>query len=82
MCLKLCMEGVYNYRDTWASREGVDPCTLNEWAGMVKLLIEKNIRHLESQGHKTRNRQVLKDTGCRTALRDLHNKYVLHGTCR
>ena len=44
LCLKLCMEGVHNYRDTWASREVVDPCTLNEWVGMVKLLIENNIR--------------------------------------
>ena len=31
------MERVYNYRDTWASREGVDSCSLNEWAGTVKL---------------------------------------------
>ena len=30
--------------------------------------------HLESRGHKTR---VLKDTRCRTALRELHNEYVL-----
>ena len=29
LCLKLCMEGVYNYKQMWTSREGVDPCTLN-----------------------------------------------------
>ena len=33
LCLKLCMEGVHNYRDTWASKEGVDPCTLSECMG-------------------------------------------------
>ena len=77
LCLKLCMEGVNNYRDTWASREGVDPCTLNEWAGTVKLLIENNINRLKSRGHKTKKRQVLKDTRCRTALQELHNEYVL-----
>ena len=42
LCLKLCMEGVHNYRGTWASKEGVDPCTLSEWLGTVKLLIENN----------------------------------------
>ena len=71
------MEGVNNYRDTWASREGVDPCTLNEWAGTVKLLIENNINRLKSRGHKTKKRQVLKDNRCRTALQELHNEYVL-----
>ena len=31
LCLKLCMEeGVHNYRDTWASREGVNPCTCTQ----------------------------------------------------
>ena len=45
LCLKLCMEGVHNYRDMWSSREGVDPCMLNEWVGTVKLPIE-NIKHL------------------------------------
>ena len=68
LCLKLCMEGVYNYKQMWTSREGVDPCTLNEWAGTVKLLIKNNIKCLESRGHKTRKRQVLKDTKCRIAL--------------
>ena len=77
LCLKLFMEGVYNYKQMWTSRDGVDLCTLNEWAGMVKLLIENNIKRLESRGHKTRKRQVLKDTKCRTALRELHNEYVL-----
>ena len=71
------MEGVHNYRNTWASRERVDPCTLNEWAGTVKLLIENNIRRLESWGHKTRKRQILKDTKCRTALRELHNNIII-----
>ena len=71
------MEGVHNYRDTWASREGVDSCMFNEWVGTVKLLIENNIKRLKSQGHKTRKRQVLKDARCRTALRELHNEYVL-----
>ena len=47
LCLKLCMEGVYNYKNTWASREGVDPCTLNEWVGTVKLLIENNIKRTD-----------------------------------
>ena len=71
------MEGVNNYRDTWATREGVDPCTLNEWAGTVKLLIENNINRFKSREHKTKKRQVLKDTRCRTALQELHNEYVL-----
>ena len=77
LCLKLCMGEVYNYKQMWTSREGVDPCTLNEWAGTVKFLIENNIKRLESRGHKTRKRQVLKDTKCKTALRELHNEYVL-----
>ena len=28
-------------------------------------------------GHKTQKRQILKDTRCRTALRELHKEYVL-----
>ena len=50
---------------------------LSEWVGTVKLLIENNIKRLKSWGHKTRKRQVLKDTRCRTALRELHSEYVL-----
>ena len=50
---------------------------LNEWVGTVKLLIENNIKRLKSRGHKTRKRQVLKNTRCRTALRELHNEYIL-----
>ena len=46
------MEGVHNYRDMWASREGVDLCTLNEWAGTVKLLIENNIRRFDIKHEK------------------------------
>ena len=42
LCLKLCMERVHtgNYRDIWHSREGVDPCTLNEWVDMVNSLLK------------------------------------------
>ena len=30
-------------RPSFRLNSGVDPCTLNEWAGTVKLLIENNI---------------------------------------
>ena len=69
------MEEVYNYKDTWASRERVDPCTLNKYAGTVKLLIENNNKHLESRGHKTRKKTSFERH--RTALWELHNEYVL-----
>ena len=50
---------------------------MSAWVGTVKLLIENNIKRLKSRGHKTRKRQVLKDTRRRTTLRELHNEYVL-----
>ena len=46
-------------------------------ARTVKLLIENNINCFKSWGHKTKKRQVLKDTRCRTALQEFHNEYVL-----
>ena len=39
------------------SREGEDPCMLNEWVSMVKLLIENYIKQLKSRGHETRKQQ-------------------------
>jgi len=63
------------WNPAWASKEGVDSCTLSEWVGSghSKLLI----KWLKSQGDKTRKRQVLKDTRWSTALREIHTKYVL-----
>ena len=42
------------------SREGEDPCTLNEWVSTVKLLIENYIEQLKSRGHETRKQQLEK----------------------
>ena len=33
--LNLCMEAVHNYSDTCVSRDGVVPCMLNEWVGIL-----------------------------------------------
>ena len=57
------------------SREGEDPCMLNEWVSTVKLLIENYIKQLKSRGHETRKQK--KHTRCRTVLRELYNEYVL-----
>ena len=57
------------------SREGEDPCMLNEWVSTVKLLIENYIKQLKSRGHETRKQK--KNTRCRTVLRELYNEYVL-----
>ena len=45
--LKLCTERVHYYMGFYRERE--DPCTLNEWMGTVKFLIENTIKRLKSR---------------------------------
>ena len=65
------------YKKAWAKREGVETSALDDYFEAAKTLVKNKVSYLKRNNHKDQPDKLLSQEATKSALEDLHSKFVL-----
>ena len=64
------------YKKAWAKREGVETSALDDYFEAAKTLVKNKVSYLKRNNHKDQPDKLLSQEATKSALEDLHSKFV------